>query len=351
MIKSSPDIFQQAVLQWFDRHGRHDLPWQEHTTHYRVWVSEVMLQQTQVTTVIPYYERFMQRFPRVEDLAQADQDEVMQYWAGLGYYARARNLHRCAQVVVETFGGQFPRDHTTMQSLPGIGRSTAAAILAIVDNQPLAILDGNVKRVLSRYGAIGGWPGDKKVADQLWQLAELLTPTNRVADYTQAMMDLGATLCTRSKPQCLLCPLQDGCQARHQGEVTRYPGKKPKKAYPVKQAWFALLRCADQILLHKRPNHGIWGGLWVPPQFDSEQALQDSMADFSVISQQTLPTISHKFTHYQLDMHLLAYDVAEQQGDQWHHLDDIAKIGLPAPVQHIFKTHYNSVMLAANHQA
>ncbi len=351
MIESLPDSFQHAMLQWFDRHGRHDLPWQQHKTHYRVWVSEIMLQQTQVSTVIPYYQRFMQRFATVQDLAQADQDEVMQYWAGLGYYARARNLHRCAQVVVDTFAGQFPSDQATMQSLPGIGRSTAAAILAIVDNQPLAILDGNVKRVLSRFGAIVGWPGDKKVADQLWQLAQTLTPTDRVADYTQAMMDLGATLCTRTKPQCLLCPLQQSCQAFQQGDVTRYPGKKLKRAYPTKQAWFALLRCDDQILLHKRPNHGIWGGLWVPPQFDSEQALHDWLSGFVVLSQQNLPMISHKFTHYQLDMNLLVCTVDQIRQGSWHAIDDLLALGLPAPVRQIFKTHYNCAMLTTNHES
>ena len=348
-MKPLADTFQQAMLQWFDHHGRHDLPWQHHKTHYRVWVSEIMLQQTQVATVIPYYQRFMQRFPSVQDLAQAEQDEVMQHWAGLGYYARARNLHRCAQLVVTQFAGHFPRDHATLQTLPGIGRSTAAAILAIVDNQPLAILDGNVKRVLSRFGTIAGWPGDKKVADQLWQLAESLTPTQRVADYTQAMMDLGATLCTRTKPQCLLCPLQNDCQACQQGKTALYPDKKPPKAYPVKQGWFALLRCGDQLLLHKRPNHGIWGGLWAPPQFDSEPALQTWLANFSITAQHKLPLISHKFTHYQLDMHCVVYEVAKPLEAHWHRLADLPLLGVPAPIQQIFKTHSNSVMLSVNH--
>ena len=228
----TPQQFQSAVLSWYDRHGRKILPWQQDINHYRVWVSEIMLQQTQVITVIPYFQKFMQRFPSVQTLATAHVDEVMQHWSGLGYYARARNLHKAACLIVNEYAGQFPTTHEAVQSLPGIGRSTAAAILAIVDHQPLAILDGNVKRVLGRYRAETAWPGEKSVADRLWQAAEQLTPRNRVHHYTQAMMDIGATLCTRTKPHCLLCPIQAGCQAFKQGVPENYPGKNPNVITP-----------------------------------------------------------------------------------------------------------------------
>jgi len=233
--------FSDKVLNWFDQQGRKDLPWQQDINPYRVWVSEIMLQQTQVKTVIPYYQRFMQSFPTVEALAKATQDDVLKHWSGLGYYARGRNLHKSAQMVCNEFSGAFPVTLDEMQSLPGIGRSTAAAILSIAHNQQQAILDGNVKRVIARVFAVSGWPGQSAVLKKFWMLAEKLVPDSRNADYTQAMMDLGATVCTRTKPACENCPLSADCLAFKQGNIADYPGKKPKKALPKKQAIMLML--------------------------------------------------------------------------------------------------------------
>ena len=220
------------VLGWFDRHGRHDLPWQRDKTHYRVWVSEVMLQQTQVASVIGYFERFMQRFPTLAALAEAPLDDVLAHWAGLGYYARARNLHKAARIVVDAHAGAFPRDFAAVHDLPGIGRSTAGAILALVDGARQPILDGNVKRVLARHDAIAGWPGRSATLKALWAAAERYTPTRRISDYTQAMMDLGATVCTRSSPACERCPLAATCSALRDDRIDELPGRKPKRAKP-----------------------------------------------------------------------------------------------------------------------
>ena len=330
-----PKAFQQAVLNWFDHHGRHDLPWQQNINHYRVWVSEIMLQQTQVSTVIPYFEKFMCRFPDIVTLANAEQDEVMHHWAGLGYYARARNLHRTAHIIAFEQNGKFPNDHEAMQALPGIGRSTAAAILAIVDRQPLAILDGNVKRVLGRFAGINEWPGKTAVAAQMWQLAEKFTPQKRVNDYTQAMMDLGATLCTRTKPQCLLCPLQGHCQAAASATPERFPGKKPRKEYPIKHAWFAVLKCHDKVLLHKRPNQGIWGGLWVPPQFESQQTCQGWLQSFGIDDNETSNEKIHKFTHYQLNYHEVSADISEALYIADYQWVSPSTVGLPKPFKHL----------------
>ena len=238
----SPDRFQAQVLQWYDRHGRHDLPWQHPRSPYRVWLSEIMLQQTQVKTVIPYFERFLERFPDVAALAAASEDEVLHLWTGLGYYARARNLLKCARSVVDDHGGEFPATVEALEQLPGIGRSTAGAIVSISRDTPAAILDGNVKRVLARYTAIAGWPGESAVQKKLWAVAERYTPETRCADYSQAMMDLGATLCSRSRPACDLCPLEESCAAHSAGRQADYPGKKPRKALPVKSTVMLLVR-------------------------------------------------------------------------------------------------------------
>ncbi|MGB1141418.1 MAG: A/G-specific adenine glycosylase, partial [Halioglobus sp.] len=265
-----PKEFADRVLAWFDTHGRHDLPWQYDTTAYRVWVSEIMLQQTQVKTVIPYFERFMAAFPDVDALAGAPEDEVLHLWTGLGYYARARNLHRAAKQVAFELGGTFPDSIEGLQALPGVGRSTAGAIASIALAQRASILDGNVKRVLARLHRVAGWPGQSAVHNQLWDIAEHYTPTARCADYTQAMMDLGATLCTRSKPACALCPMANDCEANAAGDQTDYPGKKPKKALPVRATHFLVLRNRDgDIWLEKRPAEGIWGGLWCFPEVAS----------------------------------------------------------------------------------
>ena len=256
------DSVAQPLLDWFDRHGRHNLPWHQNRTAYRVWVSEIMLQQTQVATVIPYYLAFMQRFPNVQSLASAPTDDVLSHWSGLGYYARARNLQKAAQAVVHEHDGEFPQDQQQLEALTGIGRSTAAAILAQAYDIRAAILDGNVKRVLARYHAVPGWPGQTAVQQQLWQFAEQHTPNERIRDYTQAIMDLGALVCTRSRPSCERCPLQTNCLAYARSETALYPGSKPKKAKPEKTTWMLILEDNDgRVLLQRRPPSGIWGGL------------------------------------------------------------------------------------------
>jgi A/G-specific adenine glycosylase len=258
----TPNTFAERVLAWYDIHGRKHLPWQQDITPYKVWVSEIMLQQTQVTTVIPYFERFMQSFPSVVELANAAQDDVLHHWTGLGYYARARNLHKAAKQIVEVHGGTFPDNIDDVIALPGIGRSTAGAVLSISRNQRHPILDGNVKRVLARYYAIGGWPGQKAVENALWEVAEKNTPEKRSANYTQVMMDLGAMVCTRSKPKCDECPLQHDCLAYAQGAQTEFPGKKPKKAIPERSTLLIVPLFQQQVYLEQRPSSGLWGGLY-----------------------------------------------------------------------------------------
>ncbi len=342
------DTFAGKVLAWFDLHGRKDLPWQHNPTPYRVWVSEIMLQQTQVATVIPYYQRFMQRFPDVQTLANAPLDDVLQHWEGLGYYSRARNLHKAAVIVCSQHNGEFPTHIEGMEALPGIGRSTAGAILSLSHNQPHAILDGNVKRVLSRYHAIAGWPGETHTLQQLWQHAEHHLPAARNAEYTQAMMDMGATLCTRSKPACILCPLQGGCQAFRQGNPQDYPGKRPKKALPEKTAIALLLRNpAGEILLQKRPPTGIWGGLWSFPEFADETSmadwLQHTHGQTRLISQR-LPALTHTFSHYRLHLQPLTVDfdtqtarIMEGNGWLWYKAGTEFSGGLSAAVRQFFR--------------
>lgn len=346
--QTTGETFAEKVLAWFGQHGRKDLPWQHDPTPYRVWVSEIMLQQTQVTTVIPYYQRFMQRFPAVRTLADAPLDEVLQHWEGLGYYSRARNLHKAAQIIRDQHDGQFPSDMTGMEALPGIGRSTAGAILSLSHDQAHAILDGNVKRVLSRYHAVAGWPGEPRILQQLWQYAEQHLPATCNADYTQAMMDMGATLCTRSKPACLLCPLQTGCKAFQQGKPQDYPGKRPKKDLPEKTAIALLLRNSNgEILLHKRPPSGIWGGLWSFPEFAGEPGmadwLQQTCGQNHIISQR-LPTLTHTFSHYRLHLQPLQVDFDTQaarimEGDGWLWYKAGTKLngGLSAAVRQFFR--------------
>jgi len=262
------------LLKWYRQHGRHDLPWQKNKSLYSVWVSEIMLQQTQVVTVIPYYQNFMQRFPDIASLAAATQDEALRYWAGLGYYSRARNLHKAAALIVESHQGVFPVTYDEVLALPGIGPSTAGAILAQATGQRHAILDGNVKRVLARYQAIEGWPGQKTVEKQLWKYAESFTPESNVADYTQAIMDLGATLCARSSPKCDACPLVTDCKAFQLNRTAELPTKKPKKAIPVKQKRFLIIRNKrGEMLMEKRPPSGIWGGLWSLPELTMDEAV------------------------------------------------------------------------------
>jgi A/G-specific adenine glycosylase len=298
--------FAKAVLDWYDDHGRKDLPWQQNRTPYRVWVSEIMLQQTQVATVIPYYQRFMQRFADVKSLADAPVDEVLQLWSGLGYYARGRNLHKAAQMVRDQYHGEFPQQFDQVAALPGIGRSTAGAILSLACHQHHAILDGNVKRVLSRAFMVPGWPGETAVANALWEKAEALTPKQRVADYNQAMMDLGAGICTRSKPACLLCPLNRFCEAHQARRQMEFPHRKPTNDKPVKQtAMLMLIGPDNRILLEKRPPAGIWGGLLSFPEMPVHGEIAHwcrEQLGTTVRDSQTWPTLRHTFSHYHLDI-------------------------------------------------
>ncbi len=335
--------FSEQVLKWFKIHGRKHLPWQTDRTPYRVWVSEIMLQQTQVATVIPYYERFMSRFPDVESLAGASQDEVLQLWTGLGYYARGRNLHKCAQMISTQYSGVFPKSVDELEQLPGIGRSTAGAIISLALKQRAAILDGNVKRVLARFHAVEGWPGKTSVNKQLWAIAEKYTPNNQAADYTQAMMDLGATVCTRSKPKCSDCPLQSHCAAFELGTPTNYPTKKPKKTLPVKHTQFLILQnSAGHVLLEQRPTVGIWGGLWSFPELaaseDTHSFCEKNFGD--IIECTAKPDFRHTFSHYHLDITPIYITIeqshrfiADNDQQQWLPHQQWETYGLPAPVK------------------
>lgn len=338
------DDFIARLLHWFDDHGRHDLPWQHPRSPYRVWLSEIMLQQTQVTTVIPYFLRFLQHFPTLPDLAAASNDAVMAQWAGLGYYARARNLHAAAKRCVELHGGDLPRDFDALHALPGIGRSTAGAILSQAWNDPFAILDGNVKRVLSRYHGIDGFPGLPVIEKQLWAIAEAhvaKVPAGRMADYTQAQMDLGASVCSRAKPACVICPLQDTCVARREGRTAELPTPKPSKTLPEREAVALLLRDAQQrVLLQKRPDTGIWAQLWTLPQAEAGSDLQDwfdAHVDGSLEDAEELPVLQHTFSHYRLHLQILSRKVrglrVEEPTLRWVANDELPALGLPAPIR------------------
>ncbi len=340
----TPSQFSSAVLDWFDQHGRHDLPWQAEKTAYFTWLSEIMLQQTQVTTVIPYFETFRDNYPTVEDLAAADLDDVLHHWTGLGYYARARNLHKTAVIVANDFGGQFPESVDELEQLPGIGRSTAGAILSISTGKRAAILDGNVKRVLARFYGVEGWPGTTATMKELWHYAEQNTPYERAGDYTQAMMDMGATLCTRSKPACLLCPIQQGCVAHAEGRTSELPASRPKKTLPVKQTMMLLIRDQEGlILLRQRPATGIWGGLWsLPETSDLRDAEQETGLPVDTDSAVALEPLRHTFSHFHLDITPVqislkdnnpANCVMEQPATLWYNLRQPQKVGLAAPVK------------------
>jgi len=336
--------FQHQVLDWYDRHGRKTLPWQQDRTPYRVWISEIMLQQTQVATVIPYYHRFMERFPTVEVLASAPQDDVLHHWTGLGYYARARNLHKAAQVLVDRHQGEFPATVDEVSELPGIGRSTAGAILSLSRGTCAPILDGNVKRVLSRFFALEGWPATTANLKQLWDWAVQLTPTERVTDFNQVMMDLGAMVCRRSKPECYDCPLKTQCKAFEQGRTAELPAKKPTRDKPTHNAWLLIMKAPDaSIYLEKRPQSGIWGGLHSFPQFDSRAGAERHLALSGLNdAPEDWAPFRHTFSHYHLNIHPLFVPLArapnavrEAAGDAglWYHPGIASQVGLSAPVK------------------
>lgn len=334
-----------ALLDWWDIHGRHDLPWQQDPTPYRVWVSEIMLQQTQVATVERYYGRFIRSFPNVGALARASQDEVLHHWSGLGYYSRARNLHKAAQQVMADFAGELPADMDQLLSLPGIGRSTAGAVLALALNQRHPILDGNAKRVLARVFALEGWLGTAAQLRKMWELAEQCTPPDRVANYTQAIMDLGATLCTRSRPACERCPLENFCAARAQGLVGEIPAPKPRRAEPRPRRSAVIVMAVNEsgeVLLQKRPPAGIWGGLWSFPELETLDAVESWCAEqlgARSLEQRVWSDVSHSFSHFDFDMRPVEVSVAARadrvmEGDRWlwYNTRSPADVGLAAPV-------------------
>ena len=338
--------FSERLLAWFDQHGRRDLPWQHPRTPYRVWVSEIMLQQTQVATVIPYFERFIARFPSIAALAESPLDEVLHHWSGLGYYARARNLHRAATTVLRDHRGELPRVLEAVLALPGIGRSTGAAILALSHDQRHAILDGNVKRVLARQHALAGWPAASAVQKTLWAIADALTPDRRVADYTQAIMDLGATVCTRRRPRCDVCPVQGSCVAYRNGTVARYPSARVRRALPTRAANFLVLETRNgELLLERRPPQGIWGGLWSFPELDDADDYRAWCVTRGLDVRGTptrLPPIHHTFTHFRLVITPLVCPVVTRgvpsmDSDRWLWYNSAApaQVGLAKPVSAI----------------
>ena len=337
------DKLSKPLLQWFDVHGRHDLPWQHPRTPYRVWISEVMLQQTQVTTAIGYFNRFMATFPTVETLAAAKLDEVLAQWSGLGYYARARNIHKAAIIVVQNHGGIFPANLDQLQALPGIGRTTAGAILAQGFGKRASILDGNVKRVLARYAALSGWPGNAKTQKKLWQLAEKYTPEQRITDYTQAIMDLGAMLCKRNQPKCQCCPLKGDCKAFLTNKTDALPTRKPTKYLPTIERFILIkVSLGKEVYLERRPTTGVWGGLFSFPESSKNASLEEAMQSFGIGSDPngrdfwSISPITHTFSHYHLilkpliTLHNGANQIQEAKG-RWFK-PPVRAVGLPAPI-------------------
>lgn len=343
--------FSDKILAWFEVFGRTHLPWQRDPTPYRVWVSEIMLQQTQVSTVIPYFTRFIKRFPTVTKLAEASLDEVFEIWSGLGYYARAKNLHKAAQMIKTDYQGKFPKQFEQVLALPGIGRSTAGAILAISTQQRYPILDGNVKRVFSRHFGISGWPGDPKIAEKLWALSERVTPHSKVHHYTQAIMDLGATVCTRSKPKCGGCPIQTTCIANKLNQIEHYPFPKPKLEKPIKSTAVLMLTLQKGqeklIFLEKRPIKGIWGGLWSLPECPVDTDVSRWCIEqfgFSIAKVELLEPFRHTFTHFHLNIHPIlcllkgSPTVKEIEPNyHWYPMQQTKALGLPAPIKSLLK--------------
>ncbi|WP_067709024.1 A/G-specific adenine glycosylase [Erwinia sp. ErVv1] len=337
--------FERRVLDWYQRFGRKTLPWQLEKTPYKVWLSEVMLQQTQVATVIPYFQRFMARFPTITDLAHAPLDEVLHLWTGLGYYARARNLHKAANVVAEKHVGVFPETFEEVAALPGIGRSTAGAILSLALGLHFPILDGNVKRVLARCYAVPGWPGKKEVEKRLWQISEEVTPADGVSQFNQAMMDLGATVCTRSRPKCEICPLNLSCVAYANGSWASYPGKKPRQTLPERTGWMLMMQRGSGVWLEQRPPVGLWGGLFCFPQFTTlpelERWLSERRIDGSGLQQGI--SFRHTFSHFHLDIVPVWLEVTstgaamDEGAGLWYNLAQPPSVGLAAPVERLLQ--------------
>jgi len=340
--------FARQVLAWYQANGRHDLPWQHKPYPYSVWISEIMLQQTQVTTVIPYFKRFIMRFPEVAVLARSTLDEVLHQWTGLGYYARARNLHKTAQIISNDYQNQFPNNLESLIKLPGIGQSTAGAILTLACQQRHPILDGNVKRVLTRYHALTGWPGQAKVERELWVLAGQHTPFENVAEYTQAMMDLGATVCVRNKPLCETCPVSRDCLAKQQNRQQEFPTPKPTKSLPIRKTIFVIMQNVQgEFLLEKRPPSGIWGGLWAFPECKINTNIKKWIKynlGYSVSNILRKPMIRHTFSHFHLNIvPAVAYtgkiinQVRDNSSYRWYQVKNVDEIGMPAPVKKIME--------------
>ena len=332
--------FSERLIAWQKSAGRHDLPWQQTRDPYRIWLSEIMLQQTQVATVIPYFERFLARFPTLSDLAEAPPEVVIEHWAGLGYYARARNLHRCAQQLVAVDGEKWPISAAQLCALPGIGRSTAAAIAAFAFGQRAAILDGNVKRVLCRHFGIEGFPGQAAVERELWELAERLLPDAGIEAYTQGLMDLGATVCTRSRPRCEVCPLAATCVARLSDRQSELPATRPRAKLPERRAGFVLISDGQRLLLERRPPHGLWGGLLVPPE--GEVAVVLPRLGLHAESRRELAPLKHTFTHFRLTLEpvlciVKAPPILNEPGMQWVAIDTAAHAGVPTPIRKLIE--------------
>lgn len=342
--------FAEKLLNWYEHSGRKDLHWQHPREPYRVWLSEVMLQQTQVKTVIPYFERFIEKFPSVIHLAEADEDLVFSLWSGLGYYSRARNLHKTAQIIAKDYAGEFPSSQHELEQLPGIGASTAAAIVSQAFNKPAAILDGNVKRVLSRYFLVEGWPGKSDVHKKLLNIAESCLPEHRYRDYTQAIMDMGATCCKPKNPLCQQCPLMQDCLACQQQRVHEFPHKKQAKTLPVKTQQFLLIHHKEKVYLEKRPPTGLWGGLWCMPAIDSaacpRQFVENDLP-LKVLQTNNFLNIKHSFSHFQLVIEAktiavvpLNHQVKESCG-QWFAKHEIEEIGLARPTSELLEHYFD----------
>ena len=343
--EASAQLFADQVLAWYQKQGRKTLPWQQNKTPYRVWISEIMLQQTQVATVIPYYQKFMESFPTIAALAQADEDNVLHHWTGLGYYARARNLHKTAKIIHQEFNDEFPQTVEEVMMLPGIGRSTAGAILSLSLNKHYPILDGNVKRVLARCYTVEGYNGQAKYEKQLWPITETLTPAEGVAQFNQAMMDLGALICTRSKPKCSECPLQSGCLAKLGDLQSEFPQKKPKKKIPEKHTIMVIPKVNHQLLMEKRPPTGIWGGLWCFHEVADENDIAAFLHKMQLkeVSRKRFEEFRHTFSHFHLDILPIVIEcnadksaqINENSKQQWYDITQQSSVGLAASTVNI----------------